>query len=498
MKITHTQFITSCKNLKKTILLHLFVCVASLNLFATNYTLDLPPVDTCESCAIPGITPETYVTGTHAVIYAGRTYNADECRTYFFYCIVNDGGTSGSDISNTHFGDLDCANTCLETNTLTTLGEWSVDNNNNIILNDACGIVEYGTDPATGICGVKHDEESEGACYEIENCGGDTYSVTHLYIAVEGNVPEATVTVGIKFGNETETLEIPGPGACEDQGCDDDAPIAVDDVDSTYLDTPVTGMSQTNDTPSDDGGNIWNLVGTNGGAANGTVTMTPEGTYTYTPNPGFFGIDVFVYKICDIDGDCDQATVTIYIDPSTPPLLNVALINFSVVKNGDASLLKWRTASEVNNDYFEIQRSIDNKNFVIVGKIQGAGNSNAIKAYEFIDRTPHVGVNFYRMRQVDFDGRSTITPVRMVNFNTSHAVSIFPNPTTTELSIHLTDWDSELTTTFKVIDFNGAEVLAREVTSETTRLNVAHLPAGTYFMQITNNITTQTYRFIKS
>ena len=102
------------------------------------------------------------------------------------------------------------------------------------------------------------------------------------------------------------------------------------------------------------------------------------------------------------------------------------------------------------------------------------------------------------MRQVDFDGRSTFTPVRMVNFNTSHAVSIFPNPTTTELSIHLTDWDSELTTTFKVIDFNGAEVFAREATSETTRLNVAHLPAGTYFMQITNNITTQTYRFIKS
>ena len=226
--------------------------------------------------------------------------------------------------------------------------------------------------------------------------------------------------------------------------------------------------------------------------------MDPNGTYTYTPGLDFFGFDVFYYKICDIDNDCDPATVTIYIDPSTPPLLGVSLINFSALKNAKASLLKWATASESNNNYFEIQRAIDNKNFITIGMVNGSGNSNAVRHYEFTDNFPHDGANFYRLRQVDFDGRATVSPVRTVSFNTSQTLSLFPNPTTNELSISLNEWDQDLKTTLKVLDFNGAEVLTQEITSETTRLNVAHLAAGTYFVQITNNVTTQAYRFIKS
>jgi VCBS repeat-containing protein len=56
-----------------------------------------------------------------------------------------------------------------------------------------------------------------------------------------------------------------------------------------------SGTSQTNDTPSGDGG-MWNLVGVDGGAANGTVTMNPDGSYTYTPDPNFNGTDVFSYQ----------------------------------------------------------------------------------------------------------------------------------------------------------------------------------------------------------
>lgn len=192
MNTNSTQFISHCRDLRKTILLNIIVCVASFNLFAmdyTNATLDgkpitsflvSPPVEDCESCAIPGVTPQTYITGAHAIIYAGRLHDPDQCITYFLYCVVNDGGSGGSDISNTHFGDLSCANTCLESSSLSTIGEWSVDNSNSIVLNGACGTVEHGTDPITGVCGVKHDEEAEGACYEEETCNGGTFLVTHL------------------------------------------------------------------------------------------------------------------------------------------------------------------------------------------------------------------------------------------------------------------------------------------------------------------------------
>jgi VCBS repeat-containing protein len=95
----------------------------------------------------------------------------------------------------------------------------------------------------------------------------------------------------------------------------DDVPVAVNDVNSTNEDTPVSGNASTNDTPSGDGGNVWSLVGANGGALHGTVTMNANGTYTYTPTANYNGSDVFTYKLCDADGDCSNATVTITINP---------------------------------------------------------------------------------------------------------------------------------------------------------------------------------------
>src|SRR5207244_2745528 len=61
-----------------------------------------------------------------------------------------------------------------------------------------------------------------------------------------------------------------------------DLPVAANDVNSTNQNTAVNGSVTANDTPSGDGGNVWTLVGTNGGAAHGTVTMNSNGSYTYT------------------------------------------------------------------------------------------------------------------------------------------------------------------------------------------------------------------------
>jgi hypothetical protein len=95
----------------------------------------------------------------------------------------------------------------------------------------------------------------------------------------------------------------------------DDQPLAVDDNETTNEDTPLMGSAQTNDTPSEDGGNTWTLDGPDGGAQHGDVSMNPDGTYTYTPDPDYNGPDSFDYIVCDVDGDCDTATVFITVDP---------------------------------------------------------------------------------------------------------------------------------------------------------------------------------------
>ncbi|MEI6195725.1 MAG: Ig-like domain-containing protein, partial [Verrucomicrobiota bacterium] len=93
-------------------------------------------------------------------------------------------------------------------------------------------------------------------------------------------------------------------------------PAAVNDANTTNENTLVSGAAQTNDTPSVDGGNVWGLTGTNGGAAHGTATMDALGNYTYLPVPGYLGTDAFTYHLCDADLDCSTATVTITVLPN--------------------------------------------------------------------------------------------------------------------------------------------------------------------------------------
>ena len=90
----------------------------------------------------------------------------------------------------------------------------------------------------------------------------------------------------------------------------DGKPVAVPDTLNVAPDTPVSGSLAGNDTPSPDGGNVWTLGNP---PTNGTVTINPDGTFTYTPTPGFSGTDSFTYVITDGDGDTSTATVSIVV-----------------------------------------------------------------------------------------------------------------------------------------------------------------------------------------
>ncbi len=186
-------------------------------------------------------------------------------------------------------------------------------------------VTNLGTSDAQNV--LVSDPLPVGLSY-VSNTGGGTYSAStvswSLVTLAAGSSVTLTVTTKVNndFGgnisntatvSSTTTDPIPGNNTDTENTFVDGFPLANDDSNSTTEDTPVSGATAGNDTPSGDGGNVWSLVGPNGGAANGTVTMNPDGTYTYTPNANFNGTDVFTYEICDVDGDCDPATVTITI-----------------------------------------------------------------------------------------------------------------------------------------------------------------------------------------
>ena len=95
----------------------------------------------------------------------------------------------------------------------------------------------------------------------------------------------------------------------------DDLPIANDDTFTAHMDGTLDKLVSDNDLPSGDGGNIWSIVKQ---PTTGTVVFNSNGSFNYTPNVGFIGNDSFTYKLCDLDGDCDEAIVNIVVDDIIP------------------------------------------------------------------------------------------------------------------------------------------------------------------------------------
>ena len=96
--------------------------------------------------------------------------------------------------------------------------------------------------------------------------------------------------------------------------------------------------------------------------------------------------------------------------------LPIELLTFTADAVENEVVLNWSTVSEINNHYFEIERSTDLKNSKIIGKLNGAGNSNTLLNYTVTDKNPDLGINYYRLKQVDFDGKFTLSEWIPVKF----------------------------------------------------------------------------------
>jgi hypothetical protein len=105
-------------------------------------------------------------------------------------------------------------------------------------------------------------------------------------------------------------------------------------------------------------------------------------------------------------------------DWNTEPL-PVELLNFTATANYNSMQvdLAWQTATEINNDYFTVQRSVNGVDFEDVFEQDGAGNSNSIRSYNGIDPSPYGGVSYYRLKQTDFNGTFTYSEIVPVVFN---------------------------------------------------------------------------------
>lgn len=109
--------------------------------------------------------------------------------------------------------------------------------------------------------------------------------------------------------------------------------------------------------------------------------------------------------------------------------LPVELLNFTATEKQEKYVqLDWTTASEIDNDYFSIQRSKDGINWSEINQLQGAGNSSQVIEYTLNDYEPYIGTSYYRLEQFDFDGESEYSNVEAVSFKGLELVNLYPNP----------------------------------------------------------------------
>ncbi|MEM9850182.1 MAG: T9SS type A sorting domain-containing protein, partial [Bacteroidota bacterium] len=141
--------------------------------------------------------------------------------------------------------------------------------------------------------------------------------------------------------------------------------------------------------------------------------------------------------------------------------------------------------------HFEIERSYDSKTFQAIGKVMGAGNSLVQSAYTFADQQPLKGMNYYRLKQVDTDGKYEYSAIVVVDMNAQQKVSITPTLAQNELNIRI---DGRANLTF--MNTMGANV--KTVTIRDSQIiDIADLLAGTYFLLVEQNGRTEVLRFVK-
>lgn len=111
--------------------------------------------------------------------------------------------------------------------------------------------------------------------------------------------------------------------------------------------------------------------------------------------------------------------------------LPIELLSFTGTAEADFNHLEWSTATETNNDYFTLERSTDGITFNEVGRVVGSGTTSQLHNYSFNDMEPGEGVNYYRLKQTDFNGLSTYSQLVTLEFHRGHMVvsNVRPNPT---------------------------------------------------------------------
>ena len=327
---------------------------------------------------------------------------------------------------------------------------------------------------ATAIVTVSAAPTTAGGVYSSENVGaGEATFVMGRYWNVNITSGSLNGTVNVRFyysPTELSTME-----------------STADSWNTTNLGgSGVTGGTQWFKTVSvdfDDGTHI-----TQAGISNSQgLTVAATGTTNGVDFVQFNGVSSF---------SGGSAVKTIGVNSA---ILPIELLDFQAVKRGDDVELVWETITEINNDFFTIERLDEYGNWQPLGNVQGAGTTSEKQYYSFWDFEPLSGTNYYRLKQTDFNGEYEYSKVRAVEFGPASGISmkVIPNPNRGNFDVNINS-GNDLELQMMLIDETGR--LVRNTTHRSIDGNhhfyFGDLASGTYLLKAVTNNFVETRRVI--
>ncbi len=214
------------------------------------------------------------------------------------------------------------------------------------------------------------------------------------------------------------------------------------------------------------------------------TAKTTEYEYVFKPTSKIKPSKTYIFRV-------DAANYLVgYTYPSltTAAVLPVNITSFKVQADNDRALITWTTATENNNNRFDVERSNDGKNYKVISTVQGHGTTSLSHDYKAVDTKPMNGVNYYRIKQYDNDGQYQISDVRSVKFVLQNAqINVYPNPTHGDINFTVNNYNgSSIKATLSNV---SGKIIYQELintnTSGNYKLNLrSQLPAGIYMLKL--------------
>ncbi|MBK9638104.1 MAG: T9SS type A sorting domain-containing protein [Bacteroidetes bacterium] len=194
-------------------------------------------------------------------------------------------------------------------------------------------------------------------------------------------------------------------------------------------------------------------------------------------------------RIMDANGCKDSGTFVV-LGNSLP----IELISFNGVAMNNYNLLEWSTSSEINNDYFTIEKSLSGIQFENIGTVDGAGNSTLLRQYMFKDMMPSKEISYYRLKQTDFNGSYSYSNIIAIQPNKKHGIGYTYIGSEQQIMVFCYECFEE-NYNIDITDAAGRNIHHSEFKGNNTIINADQFAQGYYFIRISSNETTITSKF---